>query len=138
MKSVRSLALSVALATPLLLASPASASKAGQFCKKADNGVVKTADNGHTIRCAYDPDSEHHHWKRISLSIDGGSSTQEEVEESTVVESPAGKDSSEGSAAKGDSLAETGGSSATPYLVAGGAALLLGGGALALRRRRTN
>lgn len=115
MKYVRSLALAAALATPLLFVSPASASSAGQFCKKADAGSVTTADNGDMIRCTYDADSERHHWKKVSSSTDSSGTERED-----------------------DSLAETGGSSVTPYIAAGGAVLLLGGGALALKRRRTS
>lgn len=141
-KSVRSLVLAVALATPLLLVSPAAAHDGNhpfRNCTDArNNGYSNIPEGDRHYAPKLDRDGDG--WgcdKHGTLANDGKVGTghyADEAQEPADEPSAGGTDDAKG----GDSLAETGGSSATPYLAAGGAVLLLGGGALALRRRRTN
>lgn len=111
-------------AAALVVAVPASATNAGQYCKKSDAGTVATADNGDKVRCDLDPTDDRYHWVRLSADDDASVSAPD----ASPSPSPLAR----------EDLAQTGGDAATPYVAGAGALMLAGGGYLALRRRRAN
>lgn len=56
----------LAVSTPVHISSLSNAYevKAGQFCKKADIGKTKTADNGAKVKCK--KDGSRSRWKAVS------------------------------------------------------------------------
>lgn len=64
MKKLWIVPLVAAVAVALLGVQPSGAVQAGQFCKKADLGVVVISDQGYPVRCSYV--NGYYRWVRVS------------------------------------------------------------------------
>lgn len=60
------LALVLTMGAALAAGGPAEAVLAGQFCANASAGVIMTADNGATVECLFNPNSNRNQWVAIT------------------------------------------------------------------------